>query len=165
MNPAKRLWQWHLIQEDGHRAKQSLAALLDEAKRLEERVLRLTKEKESIAVSDDLEQQIARLLLEQELYLAEKDWQAFGVERAEREATIRRQIEQCDWEKQQLEQTLDPELIEEYRRLAESLQPPLAEVKNEVCTGCYLALSLSKLAEWRRAKGLVYCEQCGRILV
>ncbi|UFJ43123.1 C4-type zinc ribbon domain-containing protein [Brevibacillus humidisoli] len=165
MYPAKQLWQWHLVKEKLSEAEQSAALFLEKEASLRDAISRLEEKINSLPDSDDPDQQIAKLLLEQEHYLAKKAWEEFLLQRDEKEAVLHQEIQQYGWEKEQLELELDDKMIAEYQRLSETKRTPIAEVRNKACMGCHLALSASKLAEWRRAKGLVYCDECGRILV
>ncbi|MBO8164086.1 MAG: hypothetical protein H0Z34_10260 [Brevibacillus sp.] len=165
MIAAKRLWRWHLAKEKLTKAEQALADLEAEEHRLRDAVARLEQKMREAPVSDEPEQQIARMLLEQELYMARRAWEDFLQWRVDREAVVHQEIQRHLWEKSQLEDDLDQQLLAAYERVAAIKRQPIVEVRNKSCTGCNLTLSLSKLAEWRRARELVYCDECGRILV
>lgn len=53
---------------------------------------------------------------------------------------------------------------QEYNRISENVKNPVVEVKHQMCTGCFIQLSMPTLNKWRSGKNLVKCDVCGRIL-
>jgi predicted nucleic acid-binding Zn-ribbon protein len=165
MLPAKRLLAWH-------QAKEALRAAQEEQKRLEEAMTaaeRRVAEKEEqlrrMPAPTNPDEEIARMLLEQECWLAKKERDDAVAAYADKNGERERTIQQLQFEIMQLEAGLDPEFLGAYIRLSETKAQPIAEVRNKCCMGCCLPLSLRKLEEWRRGKGPVFCDECDRILV
>ncbi|NGQ94094.1 hypothetical protein G3578_02765 [Brevibacillus sp. SYP-B805] len=165
MLPAKRLLAWH-------QAKEALRAAREEQKRLEEAIAaaeRRVAEKEEqlrrLPVPANPDEEIARMLLEQEWWLAKKERDDAAASYADRNGEQEPTIQQLQFDIMQLEAGLDPEFLRAYLRLSETKALPIAEVRNKCCMGCCLPLSLRKLDEWRRGKGPVFCDECDRILV
>jgi predicted nucleic acid-binding Zn-ribbon protein len=169
MLPSKRLLLWHRAKEAKQRAEEELNRLEEEKRSWEEKLEALQQ-----AMSADApppspqaspDDEIARLLREQELWLARKEWERFLSHYEQREAVLSQEIHQRQFEIWEQEQQLDQLLVQEYQRIAERAEQPVVEVRNQSCMGCFMPLSLSKLSEWRRGKGVVTCDECGRILV
>jgi uncharacterized protein len=61
---------------------------------------------------------------------------------------------------------IDPKLLEKYRILAEKHQGrPLARVDNDICGGCRVFISGALRGHLYNPEAMVYCENCGRLLV
>ncbi|MEI6715200.1 MAG: C4-type zinc ribbon domain-containing protein [Verrucomicrobiota bacterium] len=59
---------------------------------------------------------------------------------------------------------LDEDLVDTYQRLLVTRGEAVVGVRNEVCSGCHMKLTISTVAATRANKVLTHCEQCGRIL-
>ena len=71
-------------------------------------------------------------------------------------------------EQKRLEKTgeIDHKLLEKYRILAEKHQGrPLARVDNDICGGCRVFISGAIRGHLYNPDAMVYCENCGRLLV
>ncbi len=71
-------------------------------------------------------------------------------------------------EQKRLEKTgeIDHKLLEKYRILAEKHQGrPLARVDNDICGGCRVFISGAIRGHLYNPDTMVYCENCGRLLV
>ena len=165
MLPAKKLFEWHKANEAIQQASQEIAELHKQEQTLLTNIQQLTAKLDALPVSNSPDNQIARMLTEQELWLAQKEVERFQEESGGIRVELDSRISQQQFERVRLEQELDQTHLTEYYRLAENKKNPIVEVKRKMCTGCFLPLSLAKVDEWRRAKGLVYCDECGRILV
>jgi predicted nucleic acid-binding Zn-ribbon protein len=165
MRRAKRLWLWHEAKEQVNAERAEKLRWEQERQLLADHVRQLEAKLALLPAPVTTDEEISKLLLEQELWTARKDWERLVEQSEERLAELEQSIRQREFAILQLEQELDEEDVRQYHRLAENKARPLAEVRNKSCMGCFLPLSLSKLDEWRRAKGLVYCDECGRILV
>ncbi len=61
---------------------------------------------------------------------------------------------------------IDPKLLDKYRLLAEKhLGRPLARVDNDICGGCRVFISGALRGHLYNPVAMVYCENCGRLLV
>lgn len=162
---ARNLLEWHRTKEIIEQANHERVLLENERNNRLHTVQEMRQRTLSLPVSDDPENQITRMLAEQELWMANKEVEQFETETIHKLATLDHLISEKSFELMRLESEIDQVLFTEYYRLAENKKNPIVEVKRKICTGCYLPLSLAKVDEWRRAKGLVYCDECGRILV
>lgn len=161
----RQLLQWHQAIQQIEQAENQLSLIRQEEQTLKEKVDHLEQQLAAQSPSDDPDRQIARLLIEQELWMAQNTWQRMCEQSAEKRVAIKQVIEASRFERLELEQGLDEVTLAEYQRVSESKQNPIVEVRQKSCMGCFLPLSVSNLAEWRRGKGLVFCHECGRILV
>lgn len=125
----------------------------------------LKQKRQSLPSAVTEEQQIESLLLEQEIWLKQKEWQRLSEEFTEKRFAIEQSIEEQEFLLLRLVADLDSDALSAYERLVEVKKRPIAEVKNKACTGCFMVLTPNKVNEWRRGKELVYCEECGCILV
>lgn len=61
---------------------------------------------------------------------------------------------------------IDKKMLEKYRILAEKHQGrPLARVDNDICGGCRVFISGALRGHLYNPEAMVYCENCGRLLV
>jgi predicted nucleic acid-binding Zn-ribbon protein len=165
MLSAKRLWLWHQAKERVKADQAEMRRWEKERQQQTEKVRYLEEKLTALPAPVTTDEEIGKMLLEQELWTANKDLERLVEQAEQRLIALEQSIRQGEFEILQLEQELDEEALRQYQRLAEYKERPIVEVRNRSCMGCFLPLSLSKLAEWRRGKGLVYCDECGRILV
>lgn len=165
MLSVRNLLEWHQTKESIQQAKNERDNLDKERKKRLTSIQELQQRIAALPVTDNPEEQIQKLLTEQELWLANKDFEQFESNCLPKLASLDNSISEKSFELMRLESEVDEALFSEYYRLAENKKNPIVEVKRKICTGCYYPLSLAKVDEWRRAKGLVYCDECGRILV
>ncbi|MGD8189049.1 C4-type zinc ribbon domain-containing protein [Brevibacillus ginsengisoli] len=165
MLPAKKLFEWHKVNETIAHANQELDELTKQEQVHVNTIQQLTSKLEALPVTDTPDDQIARMLAEQELWMAQKAYERFQEEAGGTRFELDSRISEQQFERVRLEQELEQAHLAEYYRIKENKKNPIVEVKRKMCTGCFLPLSLAKVDEWRRAKGLVYCDECGRILV
>lgn len=61
--------------------------------------------------------------------------------------------------------TLDPFLMDRFRKISKMNQgQAVAQVRNEVCTGCFMNIPPQLYIEVQRCNKLIMCPQCSRIL-
>lgn len=60
--------------------------------------------------------------------------------------------------------SVDPALIERYRRVKQHHNVPMAKVENNQCGGCNMSLPMVVVKRVMSGDGVVECENCGRIL-
>ncbi|NLP36689.1 MAG: hypothetical protein GX357_03455 [Firmicutes bacterium] len=78
---------------------------------------------------------------------------------------IKVKIKKLQSEIQQLERVISKELKTEYQKIRPKFKgEPLAEVKNGICSGCYVAIPVS-INSRLLTQQKIYCENCGRLLV
>lgn len=165
MLPAKQLWQWHKARESLRAAQEELAKWEEKRIRIDQRVSGLAAQLEALPTPASSDQELARLLLEQELWLAKKEQQELHEYTGNQSFALQQTMQELQYQVLTLEQELDEEYLAAYLRLAEMKTQPIAEVRNKACMGCGRPLSLRNLDEWRRAKGPVFCNECDRLLV
>jgi len=73
-------------------------------------------------------------------------------------ASIKKQI-------QQLEASISPSLLEKFYKIKKLKHHPVAFIVDGKCNGCMMDVSVMVAAEVQQHKKLIYCENCGRILV
>lgn len=165
MLPGKQLWEWHSKQEALASACAQRSEIEEEKGRLADRVAICEQRIHQLGKPISPDDEIARLLAEQELWLARNELEQFLQKYEERLAALIQRIQEHEFDLILLEQKLPKEWIDEYDRVAKMKRAPIVEVKKDACTGCFMELSLQNQKEWRKGKGLVHCEECGRILV
>ncbi|MBD3367575.1 MAG: hypothetical protein GF405_05310 [Candidatus Eisenbacteria bacterium] len=68
-------------------------------------------------------------------------------------------------ERKRIAMHLDPPILSRYERILESKgDSAMAPVEGETCSGCYVKLPPQTVIEVRKAKRIIECESCGRIL-
>ncbi|WP_139490494.1 zinc ribbon domain-containing protein [Brevibacillus dissolubilis] len=165
MSSVKQLLRWHQTKESIIREQQKLAELKRKEAIHTDKINAIQEKLNQLASPANQEEEIQKLLTEQELWMANKELERFLADHQDTFFTIETTISQKQYDVMELQQSLDPDLLADYNRLAENKKNPIVEVKNKSCMGCFMPLSLSKISEWRRAKEVVYCDECGRILV
>ncbi|HHY70371.1 MAG TPA: DUF2730 family protein [Thermoanaerobacterales bacterium] len=68
-------------------------------------------------------------------------------------------------QRQQLEASISPELLDKYHRIKRLKRDPVALVLDGKCGGCMMEVSVMIALEVERYESLICCENCGRILV
>ena len=68
-------------------------------------------------------------------------------------------------QKNQLEKCISPELLKKYYKIKRFKRDPVAEVSDGKCKGCMMEASVMIALDVKRYEHLIYCENCGRILV
>ncbi|MET3290086.1 UNVERIFIED_CONTAM: putative nucleic acid-binding Zn-ribbon protein [Brevibacillus sp. OAP136] len=165
MASVKQLLEWHVKQESLVAARAAHAQLEKMQGELAQSVALCEQKAAALVNPTTPDEEIAQLLAEQELWLTRKALAQFDDEQEAQLLMLLQRVQELDFELAVLGQSLPEKWVEEYYRLAKSKQNPIVEVKGEACTGCFRELSLHNRNEWRRGKGLVHCDECGRILV
>jgi len=165
MLPAKKLLLWHQGKQALQRLKEEWQREEAEAREAEQKVERLEARRSSIPAPANDDEQLALMLLEQELWMAKKEQEQLRELWEQTRSGLQQAIQQQQFDLLQMEQELDEAFLTVYFRLAETKENPIVEVRNRACMGCFLPLSMQKLQEWRRGSGVVVCDECERILV
>lgn len=165
MVPGKQLWEWHVKREALAAAHAQRTKIEEKKGQLVQSVALCGQQAEKLAHPATTDDEIAKLLAEQELWLARNALAQFADEQEESLSRLLQREQELEFELAVLAPNLPEEWISTYYSLAKSKQNPIVEVKGDACTGCYRELSLHNRNEWRRGKGLVHCDECGRILV
>ncbi len=165
MLPSKQLWQWHKAKESLKATQEELAQWDEKRTRIDQHVSGLEGKLQALPTPANADEEIAKLLLEQELWLAKKEQQELLEIAGNQSFELQQTIQELQFQVLTLEQELDEEYLTAYLRLSELKTQPIAEVRNKACMGCGRPLSLRNLDEWRRAKRPVFCDECDRLLV
>jgi uncharacterized protein len=168
VSSSNTLWNWHLAKESMIAKKKEQAQLDQQVKQLLEQLRKAEEKLQAIpsgGSAPDPDQDIQRLMLEQEIWLASKELERFQAESQNKLFALEMAISEQQNVISSLEMELNEQTLSTYYRIAETKQRPIVEVKNKACTGCFLELTQNKVSEWRRGKELVHCDECGRILV
>ena len=67
--------------------------------------------------------------------------------------------------KQDLLKNISPRLLDKYRKIKKSKREAVASVLEGKCSGCRMGISILVAEKVSRGDSLVYCENCGRILI
>lgn len=165
MLPAKQLYQWHQTKIACQEKETALQQLdVDYTEKLQ-RVAVVKAKLTEMPPPKTPDEEIQKLLLEQELWLVEKELAQLQETKHQRASQLQQEIHEAQFQLLDLQRDLDESFLVVYHRVAELKERPIVEVKNKACMGCFRPLSLQKLAEWRRGKGPVCCDECERILV
>lgn len=78
--------------------------------------------------------------------------------------TIEGQIQTVESERAGLVGGVEEDLLDTYQRLFSSKGDAVVPLEHEVCTGCHMKVTAATNAAVRAGRGIVHCEQCGRIL-
>jgi len=165
MLPAKKLWHWHKAKQSLQAAREDLQQLEEKRSRMERQVMELETKWKHLPAPANPDEEIAKLLLEQELWMLKKDQQEQVARWDNQTIELQQNVQELQFEILSLEQELDEEYLSAYFRLSETKANPIVEVRNKACMGCFRPLSLRKVDEWRRGKGPVFCDECDRLLV
>lgn len=111
------------------------------------------------------EEQIIELALaEQKLIILQKDLERTSPSLMEESFKLL-QMRQELMQKMEVVKQYVPEAIwKEYYKIEEVIDNPVVEVKQQMCTGCFISLSQNNFNKWRIGKELIKCDICGRIL-
>lgn len=77
----------------------------------------------------------------------------------------REQLEALETQQRSIGESLDPALLNRFRRIARMNQgQAVARISNETCMGCFMNVPPQLCIEVRRWKQMITCPQCSRIL-
>jgi len=165
VSASKTLWQWHQGRQAIEEMKKELEGIAGKEQELLLTVEELEKKREALPAAALPDQEVNRLLLEQEIWMVGKELERFREEVQEKRFSLEQSLQEQQFAVLKWEQELDEKILSAYYHVAEYKQRPIVEVKHKACTGCFMLLTQNKINEWRRGKDLVYCDECGRILV
>ena len=112
---------------------------------------------------------------EQESFLEQlkKEIESAAAELKEKETMLEKNLDRLDEELKGLQEKrsllaeqVEPKLLDRYNLLAEKHKgQPLARVEDEICGGCRVFISSALRGHLYNPEAMVYCENCGRLLV
>jgi hypothetical protein len=125
------------------------------------------KIEDELLLSMEQGETLAQQLKQRESELAQTTASAKAEEThlAQERLEIEQGVAQLETETATLEQSIEPGLLKEYRRLhARWKGPVIVPIQNGSCSGCRLAVPPQLIAEVRRHEAAQYCPHCGRFL-
>ena len=134
----------------------SIAHVRGEISGIEDRQLQLME------TLDELKPQVAEAdraaaaaaqLVERQLADLEKKAEQLSAQLAELDAT-----------REKFTAGLDEDLLDDYRRLFTTKNEAVVALRNEVCSGCHMKVTVATVTAVKARKSIVHCEQCNRIL-
>ncbi|WP_232695348.1 C4-type zinc ribbon domain-containing protein [Brevibacillus daliensis] len=164
MSSTREVYKWHQLQVSVEKEEAELLAVLEQEQSKQQQIVQLKQKIAAMPISTE-EEQISKLLAEQELWMANKEFERIQHELLERKFSLEQSITYKKLDIEAGKINLDKDVLTAYEKVAETKKNPIVEVKNKSCMGCFMPLSLSNYERWRRGKGLVYCDECERILV
>ncbi|MEN6413346.1 MAG: hypothetical protein ABFC84_11420 [Veillonellales bacterium] len=78
-------------------------------------------------------------------------------------AVVEKGIQEIDEKIKRLTVKISLPILDKYRELHRKLRFPIAKVENGICSGCHRSLPVTQVS--RQAATLMYCDNCGRILL
>jgi uncharacterized protein len=135
-----------------------LEQLDNERKKLEDLIINLL---ESV---EEQEEQLGSL--NEQLQHDENDLKQAEAKLAAELELLRGKLTELEERRAKQANEIDKKLLEKYRILAEKHQGrPLARVDNDICGGCRVFISGALRGHLYNPEAMVYCENCGRLLV
>ncbi len=138
--------------------QRKMELLAEEKNRLEEEILILM---------ESLEEQ------ESSLEQLKKEVEGASGDLREKEAMLEKKLARLEEELKDLQEKrsllaekVEPKFLDRYNLLAEKHKgQPLARVEDEICGGCRVFISSALRGHLYNPEAMVYCENCGRLLV
>ncbi len=120
---------------------------------------------EQMEEADSVERELGEL--DAELRDLEAAYRTAAEDRAARSKALQAELEGLRQRRQAQVACMDPEWVQQYERLRQRLQPPVARVVGETCGGCHVSLAPAFRQRLRSGEDAVpvTCPACGRLLV
>jgi predicted nucleic acid-binding Zn-ribbon protein len=134
----------------------SIAHVHGEISGIEDRQLQLMEtldELKPLVAEADKAAAAAAELVERQLADLEKKSQQLAVQLADLESG-----------RGKLTEGLDEDLLDDYKRLFTTKNEAVVALRNEVCSGCHMKVTVATVTAVKTRKSIVHCEQCNRIL-
>lgn len=133
--------------------KESIDKILNDA---ETKALELMEKIENTRVDlDVLKKYLREIKTEYNIQLTEYQ---------EIESDLNKNIETENKNIDKLEKKIDSKLLKSYKRIRNNKKTAVAQVENNICSGCNITISTYVLEIMKKDEEIVYCELCGRIL-
>lgn len=81
-----------------------------------------------------------------------------------KKANLEKQLSELEATRPQFTSGLDEDLLDIYQRLFQKKEEAVVGLRNDVCSGCHMKVTVSTSSQVRAGKSIVHCEQCNRIL-
>jgi predicted nucleic acid-binding Zn-ribbon protein len=79
-------------------------------------------------------------------------------------ATVKARLAELETGREALAEGIDETLLDRYQRLFQSKGDAIVALEHEVCMGCHMKVPPQTSLNAKGDKGIVHCDQCGRIL-
>lgn len=76
----------------------------------------------------------------------------------------KRKINSAKKKYEEAKKSMDEDKVELFERVSQNIKPPIARIEEDICMGCRMHVSKITYTNVERGKGIVYCDNCGRIL-
>ncbi|HZK32937.1 MAG TPA: C4-type zinc ribbon domain-containing protein [Tissierellaceae bacterium] len=133
--------------------KESIVNFVDDT---EIKVLELMEEIENLTEESNL--------LKSSLVKIKNEYKNQSIEYREIESNLNMNIKTEKNIINNLENKIDKKLLNRYKLIRKNKKTAVAEVRNNICSGCNISISTYILENMKRDEEIVYCELCGRIL-
>ncbi len=138
--------------------QRKMELLAEELKKTEDETLILM---ESIEEQEDLLKNI-----QSDLENCQQDLQNKEANLAENLEQFNHKLESLKADRVKVEEKIEPKYLNKYNMLVEKHQgEALAKVDNDLCGGCRVFISSAHRGHLYNPEAMVYCENCGRLLV
>ena len=127
------------------------------AENIEDTALNLMVEMEDLKKTFSLENA--------ELRQRKQEYQQKKLKNKEEVDRINKEISNVQLEIKELLNLIPQPLLDKYYKIKKQKKAPVALVSEGKCNGCRMQISIMLVKEVEQGKQLVYCENCGRILV
>ena len=128
----------------------------NEVRQLEDRELELMEAAEKLkatAAEADKTAQSTRALFERQV-----------ADLASKTQAIETQLSELEKERSTLAAEIDEDLMDTYQHLFSNKGEAVAPLENGICMGCHMKVTAQTAVFVRGGKGIIHCENCGRIL-
>ena len=82
----------------------------------------------------------------------------------EKSRQLTAQLAELDATREKFTAGLNEDLLDDYKRLFTTKNEAVVALRNEVCSGCHMKVTVSTVTAVKARKSVVHCEQCNRIL-
>lgn len=134
-----------------------IAALAEEINKTEDREIGFMEQAETARRRE--------VNAQQDVAEKEKTIQARLLGLAERQASLEKEVQQLQAERQLITKDIAEEYLRAYNKIMENKKDQaLVAVENSACAGCHMHLPAHVVCDLKKETGLVACSFCGRIL-
>jgi predicted nucleic acid-binding Zn-ribbon protein len=152
------------LYEGQGRHPKELQSLQEEVTYLSRRSSRL--QESLLEVMEGLEEARQEYQRAQELLASvEQEWRASQGALAQELEQLERRLGKLERRREDWASMLAPEHLRLYDELCQRKSTPLARLQNGICQACGIRLPVAEVQRARDTDELVYCSQCGRLLV
>lgn len=125
----------------------------------------IDQREEKIFAQMDQCEQMEKQMLEWEKQMADKkqQYEKQRQESAQTAAALEKAMKEIDETVRSLAVKVSLPVLDKYRELHRKMRFPIAKAKNGICGGCHRGLPVTQIS--CQTAALIYCDNCGRILL